>query len=315
MAPARLTPGRLVYLTFHLPVSLIRRSWRAGGPWQQWLTARGRIAMERAAPGLPPVCCPPRQAEEPELVFLTGRNLWYQTAFCLHSFCRQSALRPAVRFVSDGTLGPAEAGILQQLFPGSTFEAEDIVSHRLAQRLPDARFPALRGHERQLVLIRKLTHVHGAGSGWQLFLDSDMIFHARPRLLEEWLAVPDRPVFMTDVQNAYGYPLAVLDALAGTRVPERLNTGVSGLHAATIDWPAIERALASLVAAHGTSYYMEQALFAIHLAGRDFLRLPAADYVVAPTTVQAVAANVPLHHYVDLSKRDYFRHAWRRFAR
>lgn len=303
--------GRLLYLLWHKPCAEVVRSRREGGPWQQWLTARGRAAMRAAAPHLPPIQVPKRQPNQPQLTVLTGRTLWYQTAFCLHSFFRCSEARPAVRILSDGTLAPREARLLATLFPGATLSPEREILDVVEHRLPHARFPALRDAERKLVLMRKLTHVHGAGDGWSLFFDSDMLFHRQPRAIEQWLAAPSDPVFMTDLHNAYGYPLDVLRAAANADVPSRINTGVSGLHAETINWAQLEDRISSLIRTHGTSYYMEQALFALHLAGREFVRLPADEYIVAPTEEQITRADAALHHYVDLSKRGYFRHAWR----
>ena len=145
-----------------------------------------------------------------------------------------------------------------------------------------------------------------------MFLDADMLFHARPAEIDAWLATPEQPLFMTDVQNAYGYPLDLLARIRGRSVPERINTGVSALHADTIDWPAMEHWLAALLDGPGSSYYMEQALFALHLAGRPFTALPEAAYRVAPDADEIRAPRAALHHYVDLTKRGYFRAAWRR---
>jgi len=303
--------GRLAYLVWHAPAAWAARMRREGGPIQQWITARGRAAMRRAAPGISPCRLPDRKSEEAQLVFLTGRTLWYQTAFCLHSLLRQTEARLPVRFLSDGTLRPEHASTLLRLFPGSVYEPEEAVSAALDRRLPRAAFPTLRAHERKLVLMRKFTHVHGAGTGWQLFLDSDMLFYAAPCLIESWAAAPDRPIFMTDLQNAYGYPLAVLSELAGAAVPEHVNTGVSGLRADTVDWAAQERWLHALLADHGSSYYVEQAMFALYLAGRPFLRLPAQDYRLMPDEAECLHPTACLHHYVAGSKREYFRQAWR----
>ena len=303
--------GRLAYLLWHAPAGWAERMRREGGPVEQWITARGRDAMRRTAPALTPFRVPLRKSDEPQLVFLTGRKLWFQTAFCLHSLLKQSGVLLPVRFLSDGTLGPDHAATLLRLFPGAVYEPEAAVLSALERRLPEARFPMLRAYERQLVLMRKLTYVHGAGDGWQLFLDSDMLFFAPPRLIESWVAAPDGPVFMTDLQNAYGYPPAVLSALAGAPVPECVNTGVSGLHADTIDWDAQEKWLHTLLTEHGSSYYLEQAMFALHLAGRPFLRLPAHDYRLMPDEAECRHPTTVLHHYVAGSKRGYFRHGWR----
>jgi hypothetical protein len=138
-----------------------------------------------------------------------------------------------------------------------------------------------------------------------------MLFQTRPIALDAWLHSPDRPMFMTDVVNAYGYPMDVLAELAGHAVPERINTGVSAIPAGFLDWDRLDRWLNALVSTRGTSYYMEQALFALATAGRPYIALDPHAYVVAPDNTSARDARGALHHYVNLSKAHYFRHAWR----
>src|SRR4051812_8709452 len=87
----RLTPGRVVYLTYHRPLAWLAQSRREGGPWQQWLTRRGQRQMIEAAATLPPRAA--ADATAPEVVFLTGERFWFQTAFCLWSL-NQHAGRP-----------------------------------------------------------------------------------------------------------------------------------------------------------------------------------------------------------------------------
>jgi hypothetical protein len=58
-------------------------------------------------------------------------------------------------------------------------------------------------------------------------------------------------------------------------------------------------------------YYQEQALVALMLAGHDAQCLPSRDYLLLPDEAECRRPTAALHHYVDLSKRGYFRHAWR----
>lgn len=304
-------PGRVIYQLWHRPRGWFANTRRQGGFREVWLTARGRNAMKAAALRLHPIAVGTYSPERPGLAFITGTRLWFQTAFCLHTFLRHSSERPPVLIVSDGTLTTNQVATLTRLFPGVLIESTKTTTARITAALPPDRYPTFHRLLTRHILLRKLACIHSPGSPQRLFLDSDMLFHGRPVDLETWLHTPDRPMFMTDVVNAYGYPLDILSRLAGHAVPERLNTGVSALPKDFLDWDRLDRWLDDLVSAHGTSYYMEQALFALATAGRPYLALDSTAYVVAPDNASAERARGVLHHYVDLSKSHYFRHAWR----
>jgi len=304
-----LTPGRLLYLGWHKPLAEVRRSFREGGPLNQWRTAQGRREMESSAARLPPLPAPPAGA--PEVCFLTGRRFWFQTAFCFWSLCRHAGRPLRAVIYDDGSLDAPLLAECARVFPGARVVTAAEIEGRLNAHLPAAKFPTLRTRRVVYPNLRKLTDVHAGEQGWRLVLDSDMIFFRRPTALLNWLDAPTRPLHMLDVQDAYGYPDKLLRTLAGGPVPSRLNVGVCGLKSDAIDWVQLEDWNRRLIEAGGTSYYEEQALTALMLAGRDAECLPAADYRLMPDDDQCRQPTAALHHYVDLSKRGYFRHAWR----
>lgn len=311
----RLGLGRLSYLAWHRPRAAFARSHRAGGPWHQWLDHRGEAAMRRAAAQLPPHADSSRAPTE--VWFLTGRRFWHQTAFCTSSLLHQAghdlSLRPG--FIDDGSFDGALVSESQRLFPGSLVRRAAECEALLDAALPVAKFPTLRAQRRTYIHLRKLTDAHVGHHGYRVVLDSDMLFFRRPDALLTWLAAPDRPIHMTDVHDAYGYPAPALAALAGRPVPSCVNVGVCGFDSDRLDWPRLEAWTTELLARHGTSYYLEQALVALLLAETPALRLPSADYRLLPDETECRAPTAALHHYVDLSKRGYFRHAWRHFSR
>ena len=304
----RLGLGRLLYLAWHAPRAAFERSRREGGPYQQWLTNRHRQAMVSAALTLPPL---PPAPDATEVWFLTGHKFWYQTAFCFWSLARHAGRPLTPVLVDDGTIDDTLRAEATRLFPGIKFFAAADCGARLDMHLPVEKFPALRSQRLTYLHLRKLTDVHAGRAGWRLVLDSDMLFFRRPDALLAWLAAPDRPMHMLDVQNAYGYPETTLTALAGRPLPGRLNVGICGLLSDTIDWDKLEFWCARLLEQYGTSYYLEQALCALLLADSNPLRLPGNDYLIMPTEPECRAPTAALHHYVAESKRGYFRDAWR----
>jgi hypothetical protein len=141
-----------------------------------------------------------------------------------------------------------------------------------------------------------------------------MLFFRQPNELLQANDAADRPLHMADVGDAYGYPRDLLERIAGRTLPTKLNVGVCGLRSDEIDWTLLERWSCEMQAAAGTSYYQEQALIAMLLAGRNVRCLDAKDYRLMPDEAECLHPSAAMHHYVDLSKRGYFRHAWRHVA-
>lgn len=306
----RLGLGRLAYGLYHAPLGALRASAAAGGPLEQWRTARGRKAMKAAArdrlAALPAPAAPPL----PTVHVLTGASLWYQTAFMLHSLVRFQPVNVIVH--SDGTLRGDALAALQRVIPWAEYVREADTQARLEELLPRPRFPALRQRRDELVLFRKLLDVHVGARGWQLFLDSDMLFFRAPTEFSAWLRQPDRALHMVDVERSYGYDLALLAELAGRPVPDCVNTGILGVNSDTIDWNYLEWACGEMMARAGTHYYQEQALAALQLARLPHVALTRRDYLVRPEPPETEALSAVMHHYVASSKQAYFRRNWQR---
>jgi len=305
--------GQTLYRWWHRPLGELRKISAQGGPFEAWRTARGHAAMRRAAHALPAL---PDVAGVPlELHLLTGSRFWDQTAFCLWTFAHHAGRPLAPVIYDDGSLNDASRAPLQRLFPRIGFVAREDIVARLDAHLPVEKFPCLR--ERWLVYpnIRKLTDPHVGRTGWKLVLDSDLLFFRRPDFLLHWLDAPDRPLHAVDCETSYGYSRPLMNELAGAPVADLVNVGLTGLDGAQIDWEKLERWTATLHAREGTSYYLEQALIAMMVAGRDCAVAPATDYVTLPRPPEDRACTAVMHHYVAGSKTAYFRHNWRHAAR
>ncbi len=305
----RLGLGRLCYYAWHWPVGEIRRSLAAGGPLEQWRTARGRASMAAAARSLP---VPPASTLPPlELHLLTGERFWYQTAFCLWTFARHTRRPLAPVLYDDGTLSESVLRPLRQLFPALRCVTRKEAFAKLNQHLPATRFPTLRDRWLRYPNIRKLIDPHLASRGWKLVIDSDLLFFRRPTLLLEWLDTPATPLHAVDSETSYGYRRETLDQLAGAPLAELVNVGLCGLNSSELDWEKIEHWCDTLIRTEGTHYYLEQALVAMLVAGRSCTVAPRADYVTLPQPPEALACRAVMHHYVADSKRWYFQRNWR----
>jgi hypothetical protein len=307
----RLGLGALAYRLYHAPLGAVSRSVAEGGPLEQWRTARGRAEMECAAHSLPVLDFEADRAAPLELHLLTGRQFWYQTAFCLWTFARyaQRPLEPCI--YDDGSLDSKHRAALARLFPATRFILQTDTRARLERFLPASRFPYLRERWKHYPNIRKLIDVHLGSSGWKLVIDSDLLFFRRPEFLLRWLEAPSRPLHAVDIETCYGYSPPLLAAMTGAPLAERLNVGLCGLRSEELDWERLEHVCRTLIARAGTHYYLEQALFAVLLAGHVCAVAPAEDYVTLPQPPEVEYCSAVMHHYVAGSKRWYFRQNWR----
>ena len=247
-----------------------------------------------------------------QVQLLTGNKYWYQTAFCLHSL-GQVAGREIVPVVhDDGSLKPEQVEVYRRICPKTKLESRAEIEQRVERVLPRGKFSILRKRRDELPLIKKITDIHAGREGWRLFLDADLLFFRKPEFLLDWWDRPGRSIHAVDVINAYGYPLEVLKKVGGRPVPEKVNTGITGLKSDEIDWEKMERWCRALTVEYPAHYYQEQALVALHLAEREGEAIPAQDYVTLPEPPEATERRAVMHHYVDLSKKWYFRENWRR---
>jgi len=128
--------------------------------------------------------------------------------------------------------------------------------------------------------------------------------------LIEWLDSPTQPLHAVDCATSYGYTRPLLDSLAGAPVAELVNVGLTGLDGSELDWEKLEYWVRTLIQRERTTYYLEQALVAMLIAGRVCNIAPATDYVTLPRPPEARECRAVMHHYVANSKRWYFQHCW-----
>ena len=303
--------GRLVYAVWHKPLGELGALVREGGPLVRRRNRLGREAMERAAATLTPLA---PEGSAITLHLLTGRRFWYQTAFCLQSFSKAAnrPVRPVI--YDDGTLDAEVRASLTRLFPETQVVSQASARQRLDAVLPADRYPYLRDRWENYPNIRKLIDPHIGSTGWKLVIDSDLLFFKAPTFLTGWADAPGTPLHAVDVMTSYGYSAPLLERLAGRRLAEKVNVGLCGLESSSLDWDRIEAWTRSLTEAEGTSYYLEQALVAMLVAGLRCSIAPESDYITLPRLPEAKECNAVMHHYVANSKRWYFQSNWQRFV-
>jgi hypothetical protein len=305
--------GRLALRFYHRPLNQLRDSLRNGGPLAERMTERHRRDMEEAAATF--AALPTFAGAAPvQLHLMTGGRFWYQTVFCLHSFARAAKRTVHAELYDDGTIDERCAALLAGLGPTVRIHPQAALRAKLNTLMPKERFPMLHDRWEKYPNIRKLIDVHLGSTGWKLVIDSDLLFFRRPDALLQWCDAPQAILHAIDCVESYGYSKPLLERLAHARLPERLNVGVCGLCSEQIDWEKLEYWTAELQRHEKTSYYLEQALVALMGATEVKQALPETDYLTKPSSSEVSSPQAVMHHYVDTSKRWYFRTGWRHFA-
>jgi hypothetical protein len=301
----------LINFLYRNPRSQLQKLRRFGGYFNYRSMMNGRRKMEHRSVELPPVTSHPNGLP---VYFLTGKNYLYQTLYCIQSLIKTSAIQFKFILVDDGSFNATLIERVAKQLPGAQVITEIQITKNLQNALPETRYPYL--HKKRAVYphIKKLTDVHTIpGDDWKLVLDSDMLFWHEPADLIDWLRNPQLPLHMVDCVEAYGYTQQLMEQLAGSPVKPLLNVGAIGLKSEAIDWDKLENWVKTMEEQEGTSYYLEQALSAMLIGDSNAAVLKAEEYIVNPGTNEVKNKTGILHHYVDLSKENYFKQAWKHF--
>jgi hypothetical protein len=249
-----------------------------------------------------------------EIHMLVGTRFWFMAAFAVVSLQRQIDRAVHIHFYDDGSLEVKQREKLETLSGKVTFYDRPGIEARIDRLLPEAKFPFIRERLRNYPNLKKLTDPHVGSTGAKLVMDADILFFGQPVELLRWCDDSHDILCATDVMESYGYSRPLMERLAGARIPEAINVGITGLKSESLDWEGIEGWCRELITRERTNYYLEQALIAMLCAARPFTQLVLARYVTGPTDQQVLSGDGLMQHYVDLSKKEYFRKAWRQFV-
>lgn len=244
------------------------------------------------------------------IYFLTGKNFLYQTLFCIKSLTSCSSTRFKFILIDDGTFDDDLIESTQNQISGVKIILKETIDQNLVLKLPRSKFPYLHLKREVYPHIKKLTDIHTIDEHpFKLVLDSDMLFWNEPTQMISWLTNTEGSLHMVDCEESYGYDKSAMKSLCRHEIPELINVGAIGIESSTINWQEVETWSKTLENNYGKSYFLEQALSAMIIAGQKRTVLKKEEYKVNPSTIND---NSTLHHYVDLSKKIYFEEAWRK---
>lgn len=305
-----ITPGKVLYSLYYKPIEIVRKTFKTGVR-RTMETNTGKNKMIQAANSLQEITRNNRPTYQ--VYFLTGKKYWFQTAFCLYSFQKNADVNIEAVIVDDGSFDDELEIAVKRQFPTTVKVVRTkTVNEFLNRVLPAYEFPVLRQRRLDYPHLRKLTDVHVLpGNGPKLVLDSDMLFFHKPEEILNWLANPNKCLFMKDVTESYGYSQQLMKELSRvSMIPDRLNVGVAGISSSLINWRQLEHWTKEMLDREGSSYLQEQALTAMIAADKPCVFLDELNYKVLPV-IQSGMIPETLHHYVAEAKYDYFVKGWK----
>ncbi|MDQ0640909.1 hypothetical protein QF042_004474 [Pedobacter sp. W3I1] len=302
---------KLINHVYRYPKSNWKNIQRFGGLYSYYKMLKGKKEMIRSSHFLPEIISYPNGLP---IYFLTGKNYLYQTLFCAHSLVKNSQQKFRFILIDDGSFDEYLINEIKQQMPNVELILNDEIELNLYKVLPKAKYPYLHYKRKVYPHIKKLTDIHTLSPDtYKLVLDSDMLFWSNPTEMITWLQDPKDCTYMLDTVESYGFDKQLMKSLCGQDIPTLLNVGIFGIDSNIINWDDLEIWSKTLEEKQSPSYFLEQALSAMLVAGKNHIVLNKAEYVVNPEGSNPNLNEVKLHHYVDISKKYYFNTAWKRF--
>ena len=256
-----------------------------------------------------------------KLNFLTGEKFLHQTLFCLASFSKflseEEAKNFSITFYDDGTLTNDFLLLIKNKISNVRIISYQDSIQNLRDKLPLETYPYIHKKVKDLFFFNKIFFIHSYDEpGLKIYLDSDMLFINRPSELLSWLNEnyldPTASFTLEDVERSYGYSDEIISLLAKEIVTHKYNAGFYGIHSSKIDFDEIEQLIKTIETNYGPSYYMEQFITALILnRQKNLYILPNTEYIVFPNKEESELQIGKLHHYVNISKKEYFNLSWR----
>jgi hypothetical protein len=174
-----------------------------------------------------------------ELRVLTWRRDWINVVWALKSFYWFAGVDYPL-FIHDGGLAPGQDAKLLAHFPNATLIGRTDADDRIRAHL--AAFPRSLEYRLQNPSTRKLWDFFAFSTAdYLVSIDSDIVFFRRPSAL----LVPTEGIAKNryNRDSAFWYSMSVeeLDAAFGIAPPPKINSGLSVIRRASIDFAAIER--------------------------------------------------------------------------
>lgn len=175
--------GSLIYKFYYKPTLKYRYNITHFGIKGWYKMFRGEAKMKREALKLRNYLSEYSE-KNIRLNFLTGRNYWHQTIFCIESFIKHYGNNLSINIYSDGSINDKIESLFKNYCNKIEIVANDQIEDKLKKIIPIEDFPYLNKVRTWHPFFRRLIDIH-INPGWNIHLDSDMLFFEYPSTLIE----------------------------------------------------------------------------------------------------------------------------------
>ncbi len=308
--------GKLVYNILFRPTLHLRYKLNHFG-LRGWLAYHlGENSMRKAAANETPVHLT-NDKNAVNFCFLTGKMYWHQTVYAIKSVHQQIPGRFRVTLFSDGSLDDIDLSKLKRFAPGVVYKSKEMVDEHLDKNLSKDVFPTLWFLRDYHPFFKRLIDIH-CWPGWNIHLDSDMLFFNPPlKILEAFekkqaIYMQDRmdKSYFVDDEN-------VLKDNYDINCLPNVNGGIIAYNSDMIDYHDLEQKARLLLDKYldkGPAK-IEQTLMSYLLAKQNAQALDQKAYTVFYDHRLHLVADQVVRHYIFKAKLPYFTQEWKKIVR
>lgn len=252
-----------------------------------------------------------------KLNYLTGKNYWHQTIFCIQSLVRHFGNNLLVNIYSDGTLTQAHNQIFKAYCPQLNLINEEEILENLNTILPVNKYPTLNFLRNWHPFYKRLIDIH-CKLEWNIHLDSDMIFFKKPESLIE-LSNNKLAFYMQEQQGQSFFSDSPELLLKTLQIPTlaSVNGGIIAFDGNKIDFDDFEYKSKVLLERYFNKGPgpMEQTLMSYILHTQSGIPLNNKDYKIYYDCKINHFDEATLRHYIFKAKLPYFTEEWKSIIR
>ena len=248
-----------------------------------------------------------------QLNFLTGKNYWHQTIFCIESFIQHYGNNFSVNIYSDGTINDKIKSLFKNYCKEIEIVSNEKIETKLKRIIPIKDFPYLNQVRAWHPFFRRLIDIH-INPGWNLHLDSDMLFFKYPSALIEAFERKQAIFMFEQLDDSYFVDsVVVLKEKFDIDTIEKVNGGIIAYNSDQVNYIDLEEKLRVILQNYKTAIpaEVEQTLMS-HILFNQYAKPLSKDEYNIFYGKDINSGLKTVSHYIFKAKKPYFSQEWKR---